>query len=319
MTPHAMKHSVYKHSKITLRRFSGLNPISGAAGRNTMRTMLRKTSAGFRRGTALLLMLAMLAAALPAAADTARENRIDEMTGETQETLAEVMLAKRAANDESLKNIQVRQNGLIIGRGISDEPSGAEPYYIGLVGYAAVANDESAGPGPDGISFQWSVPSYMVFEKRWYYTKSLQHKTGVLVLNQLLKETGKGRYTGRLRVIRLDSGEICWMDVENFVTVPYWFYPARRAMKYGNTVSAYRQKGKRMPTDSEGNPVEIGKDTPVLIPGNGVWDMKAPEGSQMIPGVVYEEQTGVSDDGTEHTEIISRVLLFPEEDLATIY
>ena len=284
-----------------------------------MRTTLRKTSAGFRRGAALCLMLALLAASVPAAADTGRESMIDELTGETQETLAEVMLAKRAEEDENLRGIRVHRNGLIIGRGISDEPSGAEPYYIGLVGYAAVANDESARPGAEGIDFQWTVPAYMLFEKRWYYTKSLQHKTGVLVLNQVLKETGKGRFTGRLRVIRLDSGEICWMDVENFVTVPYWFYPARRALKYGNSVAAYRQKGKRSPTNLSGKPVEIEKDTPVLIPGNGVWDVKAPEGSGMIPGILYEEKTSVAEDGTEHTETTSMIVMVPEEDLATIY
>lgn len=314
-----------------------------------MRTSLQKSLAAFRRGAALFLVLAVLAAVVPAAAESVKENTIDEYTGETQETLAHVMLEKRKATDgaEGLENIRVHRNGQIHGRGFSDEPSGAEPNYTGLVGYAVTANSDDIKPGDKGLDYPWKVPSYLVFEKRWYYTQPLQHKTSVLVLNQVLKEKSRGRYTGRLWVIRLDSGEICWMDVEDFITVPYWFYPAKRAVKYGSTVATYRKKGEAVPTNLEGNPIEVERGTSVLIPGNDVWDIRAPEGSRMIPGIVYtaittvvtttvlktgEEPEDAGDaeatvnDGegettkvTEKTEIISTIILFPEEDLTVIY
>ena len=67
-----------------------------------------------------------------------------------------------------------------------------------------------------------------------------------------------------------------------------------------------------------GNPVEVADDTDVLIPGNGVWDRRPPEGSKMIPGMIYEEQV-TEKDGKEIREVISTVLLFPEEDLTMIY
>ncbi len=283
-----------------------------------MRMTLRKTSTGFRRGTALFLLLAVLAGAIPVYADTGGGYNIDDITGQTQETLAAMMLKKRENQDEDLRDITIHQNGQIYGRGVSDEPSGAEPDYIGVVGYAAVGNNSGVSLETEGIGFPWTVPAYLLYSKRWYYTKPMQHKTGVLVVRQMLKEDGKGRYTGRLKIIRLDSGEICWMDVENFITVPYWFYPPRRAVKYGNTVAAYHRKGKRLPTDEDGNPVEVADDTDVLIPGNGVWDRRPPEGSKMIPGMIYEEQV-TEKDGKEIREVISTVLLFPEEDLTMIY
>ena len=284
-----------------------------------MRTTLRRTRTGVRRGTAIFLLLAILAGAVPSCADTGGGySNIDDITAQTQETLAVVALEKQKDKDEDLRDITIRQNGQIYGRGVSDEPSGAEPNYIGLVGYAAAANNSEVNPETEGAGFPWEVPAYLLYSKRWYYTKPLQHKTGVLVVRQVLKETGSGLYTGRLKVIRLDTGEICWMDVENFITVPYWFYPVRRAVKYGSLVAAYRHKGKRSPTDEDGNPVTVADDTNVLIPGYGVWDRRPPEGSRMIPGMIFEEQV-TEENGKETTEVVSTVLLFPEEDLTMIY
>lgn len=311
-----------------------------------MRLTRWKISIYFRRGTAVLLMLAAIACAIPVYADTVIRYDIENITGETQITLAEAALRKRMETDKGLENIHIYQDGQIYGRGISDEPSGSEPDYIGLVGYAAVVNNEEFTPDPDGIGVPWTVPAYMLYEKRWYYTKSMQHKTGVLVIRQMLKEVAHGRYTGRLMVIRLNTNEVCWMDVENFVTVPYWFYPARRAVRYGNTVASYSRQGQRLPTDEDGNPVEVADDTDVLIPGFGVWDKRPPEGSRMIPGIIYEERTIIrekrqkketageqtetgeteeaeeaaeSKEFEEYTETVMTVLLFPEEDLTMIY
>lgn len=281
-----------------------------------MRFSRRRIRNGVRRGAALLLLLVLLGGMAPA--ETAGGNSIESMTGETQETLAAIAVARKKGTDEDLENITIRQNGQVYGRGISGEPSGAEPKYIGLVGYAAVANNRSISLETEGTGLPWTVPAYLVYSNRWYYTRALQHKTGVLVVNQVLSPEGGGVYTGRLKVIRLDTGEICWMDVENFVTVPYWFYPARRAVKYGNTVAVYRRRGDRRPTDEDGKAAGVPDGVNVLIPGSGVWDRKAPDGAKMIPGVIYEE-TITEKNGKEIREPVPRVLLFPEEDLTMIY
>lgn len=284
-----------------------------------MRMTLRKNPAGFRRGTALFLLLAVLAGMLPACADTGGGNgTIDDITGQTQLTLAAAALEKNKETDADLQDITIRQNGQVYGRGISDEPSGAEPKYTGLVGYAVAANNASITFTKESAAFPWEVPGYLLYEKRWYYTKALQHKTSVLVVRQVLKEVGDGVYTGRLKVIRLDTGETCWMDVENFITVPYWFYPVRRAVRYGNTVAAYKRKGRRLPINETGRTVRVENDTNVLIPGNGVWDKRSPEGSRMIPGVIFTERMRVVN-GKEFRETVANVLLFPEEDLTMIY
>ena len=301
-----------------------------------MRTALKRPSYFLQRGMALLLMLVILAGCVPICAETAGGSAIDELTGETQETLARAALQKWKQKDQDLEGIVIRQNGQIHGRGISDDPSGEEPDYVGLIGYAA-ARYEDIVPEKDGISLPWTVPAYLLFEKKWYYSMPMQHKTGVLVIKQVLKEKGSGRYTGRLKVIRLDTGETCWMNVENFITVPYWFYPARRSVRYGCTVAVYRRQGNRFPTDVDGNPAEVADDTDVMIPGNGPGEAKVPDGSRMIPGIICREKITVTEtteaaEGTaeetgeaevtkvtERREIISTVLLFPEEDLITIY
>ena len=283
-----------------------------------MRITRGETSAGIRRGAALLMLLAVLTGIMPVRAGAGGDNEIDDITGETQETLAAAALEKRMGSDGDLEGVTIRQNGRIYGRGISDEPSGAEPDYIGLVGYAVAANNREINPETDGSVFPWTVPAYLLYSKRWYYTQPMQHKTGVLVIRQILKDTGGGQYTGRLKIIRLDSGEICWMDVENFITVPYWFYPPRRAVKYGSVVAAYRREGNRLPTDENGVPAEVANDTDVLIPGNGAWDMRTSDSSRMIPGIVREERV-TEENGQETRTVVSTVLLFPEEDLTIIY
>ena len=304
-----------------------------------MQITRRETGGSFRRMAALWLALALLAPAAVMTAGAEPEYVIEDITGEMQEVLARAALDKRTRQDEKLKNIRIRRNGQIHGRGKSDEPSGAEPDYTGLVGYAAVADSADLKPGPEYMAVPWSNPGYQLFSNHWYYSRTVQHKTSVLVIDQHLKAVGDGQYTGRLKVIRLDSNEICWIDVENFITVPYWFYPLKRANLYGSVLASYQNCGGRLPTDPDGNPVEVADNTNVLVPGAGVWDQRAPEGSRMIAGMICRTETRTPEDktapetaGTAETketetgvttreipETYSVILYFPEEDLRIIY
>ena len=275
-------------------------------------TKNRKTGRIRRRAAvcAVLVAVILAAAVSSAMAATDQENRIADVTGETQEILARAAVAKLKLEEKIGMQIPIHRNGLIRGRGLSDEPSGVEPRYMGLVGYVAVANDGSMNLGEESLILPWKIPTYTRFDDKWYITKSIAHKTAVLVLAQVLVESAPGRYTGRLQVVRLDCNEVCFIDVDNFITAPYWFYSPRRAIRYGSSIAVYRFVSGHLPLDSNGREYTLADETRVLIPGAASWDQSAPGGSNIIPAISFEQ--------TEYG-MIPTVLFFQEEDLTLIY
>ena len=255
----------------------------------------------------LLLVAVMI---LPSAAETVKDTQIQDVTGQTQEILARAATDKLHLEEKIGKRIPIHRNGQVRGRGLSDEPSGEEPGYFGLVGYAVVANDGSMSLGDESMVLPWTIPTYIRFDNHWYITKSIPHKTAVLVLGQSLKETSPGKYTGRIQVVRLDSNEICFIDVENFVTAPYWFYALRRSIRYGGSIAVYRNVTGHDPEDSNGRSYHLAEETRVLIPGAASWDQAVPMGSNVISGISFEKTR----DG-----MLPTVLYFQEEDLTLIY
>lgn len=284
-----------------------------------MRTVRKAKRRPSRFGTVLCLILTalvLLAGPVPAAAESIRDANIEDMTGETQMILAQAAIAKLIAQgEEELSGLKIRCDGRIRGRGRSDDPSGEEPYYIGLVGYAAVSENQEESIQAERMNLPWQVPAYLRSDDRWFISRLLPHKTPVVVIAQEMKETAPGQYTGRLKIIRLDSNEISWMDVENFIASPYWFYPIRRAVRYGSCIAVYRQASGHRPVTAEGKDVSMKNETRILIPARDAWeqnrDQAAPEYQQLIPGVAFRS----SDEGIP----VPTVLFFHEEDLSLIY
>ena len=283
-----------------------------------MRTT-RRAEPGFSCfGTVCCLTLAiilMLCSAVPAAAESVQGNNIDDMTGETRMILAQAAVAKLTAQDEDLGKLALRQNNLIRGRGRSDDPSGEAPDYVGLVGYAVMYENKDRGMWQENMNLPWQLPAYLRFDNRWFISRSLLHKTPVVVVAQKLKESAPGQYTGRLKIIRLDTSEIAWMDVENFITSPYWFYPIHRAVRYGTCVAVYRQTSGHRPVTTEGKGMSMKNETRVLIPAMDSWeenwDQIVPEYKQLIPGIVFAK--------TQKEANTPVILFFREEDLSLIY
>lgn len=283
-----------------------------------MRT-IRKAEPGLSRfGMACCLTLAlvlMLLITSPAAAESTQDSRIDDMTGETQMILAQAAVAKLMVQDEELGRLTIQRNNLIRGRGRSDDPSGEEPDYVGLVGYAAMYENKERSMWSDNMEMPWQLPAYLRFDNRWYISRALLHKTPVVVVAQKMKAVAPGRYTGRLKIIRLDTSEIAWMDVENFITSPYWFYPIRRAVRYGTCIAVYRQTSGHRPVTAEGKGMSMKNETRVLIPASDSWeedwDQIVPEYKRLIPGIVFTKSNREA-----NTPV---VLFFHEEDLSLIY
>ncbi len=261
----------------------------------------------------MLAVLILISGAVPAAAESAEDTLIDDMTGRTQEDLARAAITKLAAEHGELNRITVWRNRLIRGRGKAEDQSGAEPDYAGLVGYAAAFGSEGLIPEAERLNMPWTVPAYTKTDDGWTADRPISHKTPVVVIAQELETTAPGQYTGKLQIIRLDINEITWMDVENFITSPYWFYPARRAVRYGSSIAVYRQAGGRNPVTEDGREVPLKDNTRILVPGPEIpgRERGTPENRQLIPGIAF----GVPDDGAD----TPAVLFFEEGDLTLIY
>lgn len=162
-------------------------------------------------------------------------------------------------------------NESLKGRGNSDAGR-SEPSYVGVIGYLAVAYSQ-AWEIEKTDRFQnkdlWNIVTYKPDKQFWDQSVSLPCKTEVVVREQMLEHEGYGRYSGYLRVEKTDDGTEYYIDVENFVTKPYWTYQddLRTAALTGIFVAEYNQKSDYYPVTNRGEKLEIPDGTIVLVTG----------------------------------------------------
>lgn len=116
--------------------------------------------------------------------------------------------------DAKGRPLQVSYNTGLQGRGLPGT-NGREPDYQGVVGYAVVPNEPDFCDSPRFAAYFWMVPVYGETAEGTMGDQSgtVSHKTPVAVIGQNLEQADDGTWQGHLRTIRLDSEEICWMDV----------------------------------------------------------------------------------------------------------
>ena len=146
------------------------------------------------------------------------------------------------------------------GRGNPDVP-GQEPDYRGVVGYMVLQSSWDMSRFSTFASSPWVLPVYEQNGRRWKVVGDIQHKTPVLVTDQRIKEGMGHKYTGYLHIVRLDSGEQGWIDVTQFVTVPYWTMSLEKAVNYGYCIAVYSNKSGVDPVDGR-EPGENWRRTP---------------------------------------------------------
>jgi hypothetical protein len=159
------------------------------------------------------------------------------------------------------------------GRGISDIGR-EEPIYEGRLGFVAISSTEA-----ESTKKPWKV--HLVKQtgpETFEVTKqTIQHKTEVKVLKQQLKHRGHGFYEGFLVVESVEDKKIHAINVNNFVTHPYWEKPVVEAIKSGPIIAKYTGQGKK-PVDKLGEWVNIKSGEEVIIMGKSGTNGYIPNG-----------------------------------------
>ena len=187
-----------------------------------------------------------------------------------------------------------RRNESLKGRGYSDVGI-SEPQYAGIIGYAVISPVqewyiEINSYFPD--ESVWEVPTYEQDKQFWNKTDTvLPHKTEVLVIEQMLVQKDKRKYTGYLLVEDTANSARYFIDVNNFVTKPYWTYQddMLNAAKCGDFAAEYNQKSDYWPVHSSGDKLEIPDGTTVLITGITGSSTKVNRHQTDIEAIVWAE------------------------------
>lgn len=140
-----------------------------------------------------------------------------------------------------------------------------EPKYVGMKGYACVGprwtpNDSKVLP-----STPWNVPLVVQVGPELYEesrTKTIEHKTPVIVLSQTLRHTGHGFYRGYLTVKIIETSEIIEIRPKNFTPVKYWECPASKAIRYSSFIAKVPEN--ILPLGRDGRWTTMGKENRVL-------------------------------------------------------
>lgn len=158
------------------------------------------------------------------------------------------------------------QHKILKGRGRADIGR-SEPEYVGLIGYVATEDGYSIDNVPVS-EWKWEVPTYTQDKQFWNESGKIEHKTEVLVLEQLLEHKGYGYYSGMLLVERQDTKEQIYINVADFVTHPYWAMDdIYEAAKCGEIVAEFNQQSDYYPVIKRGHKAEIEDGAIVLITG----------------------------------------------------
>lgn len=180
------------------------------------------------------------------------------------------------------------------GRGNADVGR-SEPEYVGIIGYVAIREGYLMDVAIEDLA--WIVPTYEQDKQFWNETSNVEHKTEVLVKEQILEHQGYGRYSGYLLVERTDTKEQFYIDVKDFVTNPYWLNAdTEEAVRIGDFIAEFKQLSDYYPVDKDGEKVELKDGTLVLATGTtGTYGGNGPDNdTNQIEVVVLSEDANTS-------------------------
>ena len=198
------------------------------------------------------------------------------------------------------------------GRGEADE-EGVMPDYRGVVGYMSIQAGWEVSEFNTFVETPWQLPVYEKKGDGWQEADTIKHKTSVLVVDQELTETEDHRWQGYLYIVRLDIHREVWVDVSQFVTVPYWTLDLPDAINYGYCIASYRGVSRHEPVDRKGNRGPLPDGIRVLICNREVSPYTSEDmiGNPIL-GVIFRNKR--EDDSYTRT-----FLFFNPEDLTIVY
>lgn len=202
-------------------------------------------------------------------------------------TLEELTNSDTASLTKDTIEIQKDLNG----RGSSDSDR-SEPQYVGVSGYVVVGHKQETDlkRSESFSETPWTIPTISIFDN-----KSLNHKTEVTVTAQELEHEGWGNYSGKLTVEIADTKEKAIIDVDNFITKPYWSYDdLEEAAEVGYYIAEYNKKSTKYPVDRDNEKVILENGTKILVVGlTGLYtgSERPDQFKNPIEAIVYKEWT----------------------------
>lgn len=196
------------------------------------------------------------------------------------------------------------------GRGLIDI-IGMEPSYLNAIGFVAVYSNNELEKNPDYSVLPWVVPVYSRTEKGWEQVDTIEHKSKIGIISQeLSKENGK-EYQGFLEFQEIETGKRGYINVKNFITVPYWELAVSECVEKGYGIATFNQNSKYNPAQKDGKPAKIKNGTQVLLPAKGTYYVSIMDRVHyQILGIVFE---------TKNNKMESQYVFFNKNDLSIDY
>jgi len=235
--------------------------------------------------------------ATPEPAIAAAQEKVNQyFSSASEDEIAEVKKSESA-----LYRYEVQQSGNVLNvrRSWSEDrgtvgTSKSEPDYIGALGYVAVYEDQNMEKNSDFGKTPWKVPVYQKDKQFWEEAGTIDHKTEVVVIGQELempkRSYSTSRCSGYLHIIRMDTDEGCWLNVENFVTTPYWERTLTGAMEKGYCIATFKQVSDYYPVTKGKEKTALDDGTLVLLPMKSKNYASSPDKTNNpIVGIVFKE------------------------------
>ena len=233
----------------------------------------------------------------PEPAVVAAQEKVDQYFASADES--EIAAVKEA--DSALYQYQAQRDGKVLNvrrsyvedRGTVGK-SKYEPDYIGSLGYAAVYEDQKLDKTDAFSKTPWTIPVYQKDKQFWEQAGTIDHKTEIVVIGQELempkRSYSTSRCSGYLHVIRMDTGEACWLNVENYVNSPYWENSLTRAQEKGYCIATFKQVSDYYPVTKGNEKTELEDGTLVLLPMRSKEYGTSPDkNNNSIPGIVFKQ------------------------------
>ena len=273
-----------------------------------------KTVRTGKRSICRLCALALLPVLLLSCCFSARaEEQFPSFMPDATVIIAEAAVTTLGITDAEGNPLTVRKAPEMNGRG-KPEVKGQEPDYRGVLGYMALQSEWEVSRFNTFVRTPWVLPVYDGPDGD-RVAGEIQHKTPVLVIDQQIKERLKYRFAGRLQVIRLDTSEIVWVDVTQFVTVPYWTLDVTEAVKYGFSIVVYRSKSRHEPMDRKKHTGPLPDGSWVLLceAAKFPYHISPDKENRPLLGIIFRSNR-------EDSEAYRRYFLFfNAEDLTLVY
>ncbi len=272
----------------------------GSSKKNTTSTRTRISASSSPKATERITKDPKVTAAPTATLEPAIANAQEKVDQYFAKASNSEIKAVKAA-ETALAQYEARENGkvLLVTRSYLDErgivgKSKSEPNYIGVLGYAAVYEDQNLEKDKSFGATPWKIPVYKKDKQFWEKNGTIDHKTEIVIIGQELempkRSYSNSRCTGYLHVIRMDTGDSCWLDVSNFVTSPYWVRSLEIAQEKGYCIATFKQVSDYYPITKGNERAMLDDGTLVLLPiKSKIYATSPDRNNNPIAGIVFKE------------------------------